>query len=238
MNETWRRLRAYLTGNSEVAEDLAIPAVEDVPWVQAAAQDPESADYAVEAAKRSADFANSAVSQVQDKASALLSVTLVLIPFAAGALAVASSRENSWLRVISIGCFAFVALALAWAALRAFLASGSVLGGGLNIARLSRSGDDSAASLKTREAQTWHWSAQVAMEVATRRSGDLFSARRALIIALGFAGLGTFALSVSEERAGQPPTVPIERESPSGMKTHSDCAVAATGASPPVCLAP
>ncbi len=192
MKNTVKRLFAFISGDQMKAEELNVDSYPMVPWVFRARADERLATYAVEVASRSATFANEAVARIQEKASSTLSFTLTLIPVAgvAAGAALVIQDTAAWNRWTAFSLFAAVMVLLIVAALRAFLASGSVAAISVNLERLSADLVPKVAELKAAEADAWNASAALAMETATKKSADFFAARRLTIIALIIATIG------------------------------------------------
>ena len=187
--DTTRRLWAFLMGDMESAEQLALPDESPVPWLSESARG-EVVSYALDAAIRSAATAESALSGVASKASSLLTLSIGLSVAALGGTGVALRTAHSidGIRWLSFALFCLVDVALILASLYCFFASGLGYGGLLNIARLSTGNTVDVKSLKLREIDAWHRAAMIAMSNLHTTVGQLYVGRRfvmwALVIAL------------------------------------------------------
>ncbi len=146
----------------------------------------------MEVSTRSAQAAQDAVTSVQSKAGALVSLIATLFVLALGATGLALDALQggglaAWLATIAFVCADFLLLL---ALVRSFYASGSVLTGGVNLERLG-SPSDSTESLQMKEARAWSYASDVAAEASQSRSWDFFFARRCLILALLTVLVGT-----------------------------------------------
>lgn len=194
-----KRLRAYAGGDFDEAAGIDGALVKrdaDVPWLKASSTE-ATVDYALEAAIRSAAFAEDSAAGLTTKASTLITVIMAVFVLALGGtgLAIHTSHNPGWIGLLSIALFIAVDLWLVLAALHAFLATAPAHAGGSNIKRLG--GPRTALStLKREEVLAWHEGALRAMEVATCRGTDLFTARRCLLASLLFAPLALIAMWV------------------------------------------
>jgi hypothetical protein len=201
----WRfvlRLWAFLTGDMVAAEDIAAQSKDYPPveWIQSSASDDAVATYALEASLRAAADANAAVKAIQDRANSLLGTILVLFPLSVGVtiLAVPKAKHVSAVQLASFGLFMMVDLLLALAATLAFLSSGLLRGGGLNLENYGQKAASlSAPGLKAIEADAWYMASRIAFDVGQRKAQDLFGARRAVVGALLAAVLASPFLFVA-----------------------------------------
>lgn len=190
----FRRLWAYIRGQQMEAENIAdAPAFDDFVWSEEARADPDLAEYALEASRRSADAAGAAVASLQSKAGSLLTVLLTLMPlaFVGTGFALSSTAGPRWSRLVAFILMVLTDLALVVAAVLAFVASGMLLSGGLNMDRMPWEGSSTLPGLQTSEANAWHLAAQLGMWQGPRVSMDLFHARRMVVIALVLATTAT-----------------------------------------------
>jgi hypothetical protein len=179
------RLRAFLRGDQFAAEDLGtFEEVGPVAWI-AGAEDNEVAKYAVEVSQKAAEQANAALSSLQTKASALLTLLLAITPLAVAVsgLALSSTAGPPWARLAAFGLFVIVVILFISSGIIAFLASGLLIVGGVNPARLSN-GPTTEKELRIAEADAWYYAAVLAMQKGPRIAQDLFQARRRLVIGL------------------------------------------------------
>ena len=187
MNRYLRRLLAYVLGDQATAEDLAdSPNIPDFSWMPDASKDEALAEYAAEAGRRSAELAEAAVQSLQSKAGSLLTVLLTLTPisFVVTGLALSSTAGPRWARLTAFVLMVSVDLLLAAAAALAFIASGLLITGGLNLDRMRGEGASTLADLKASEANASHLAAQLSMARGPRLAADLFHARRLVVIAV------------------------------------------------------
>jgi hypothetical protein len=193
------RLWAFLRGDLRAAENMGdLPAVPPVAWITHAATDEQLAQYALEAARRSAEDAQAAVKGIQDRAASLLTLLIGLVPLMIAAIALTSPPSGAPVgRLGALVLYSGAGLMLVAGIVMAALSTGLTLGGGLNLSRLGRSGGSALAALKAEEADAWHYAAVLAMESATRKASDLFRARQLMLWALTFAIVGTIVLGVS-----------------------------------------
>lgn len=183
----FRRVYWFFRGDIERAEELdGYPSVPGVPWLEGAGNDDEKvAEYALDAARRSAEHAESGVRGIQDKASAFLTLVTGLVPLSIAAVAIsASGAGTNPGRLLAAVLFLAGALLLVASAVMAAMSAGLYKGGGLHIGRLKSEAGSSLAALKASEADAWHFTAQTAMESGMRKARDLFTARRLALIAL------------------------------------------------------
>lgn len=199
---TVRRLWAFLRGNMDAAEDIGThPNVPPVPWIEQGAliTSEDVAGYALEAARRSAEDAKAGVEGIQSRAASLLTLLIGLVPLLIAAIGLAAPHgQQALLRLVALLVYVGASFALVTAIVMAALATGLTLGGGLNLARLNKSGTTpSLARLKAEEADAWHFAAMMAMEAATRKARDLFRARQLMLWALILSIVGTILLALS-----------------------------------------
>jgi hypothetical protein len=155
--------------------------------------DEETAKFALDAVIRSHEDASAAVKQVQDRASALLTLILALVPvvIAVTLLLVPTSDGRTWARWIALALFLASDMTLIGGAVMAFLASGLIVSGGSNPARFTDRDRLSLAELQLAEADAWYLATEIAFISARRKVSDLFLARRLVILALFFAVIAT-----------------------------------------------
>jgi hypothetical protein len=112
--------------------------------------------------------------------------------------ALASRDGPAWARWTAFALFCSADLFLLGSALLTFLASGLVLSGGLNPARMAEHApDDTLPGFKAAEADAWYHAFVLAVWNGQRVGLDLFHARRMVVGALMLAGVGTPLLFVA-----------------------------------------
>lgn len=217
-----RRIAAFVRGDMAAAENLGdLPDVPQVDWIQAAslAGDATTAEYAREAAERSATDANESVKGLQDKAAGFLTLLVGLVPLLIAAIALtAPAGQDNWARWLALGLLLAGGASLIGAIVMAALASGLTLGGGLNLERLNTGGGStSIPELKAAEADAWHHAAMLAMEASTRKARDLFRSRQLAIVALtlSIAGTAVLLMSVGGDLGGLTPATGSPTPTPS-----------------------
>lgn len=181
------RLWDYIRGRQMEAEGLAdAPDIGDFTWIEHARSSRELAAYALEAARRSAEAAQAAIASLQTRAGSLLSMLLTLIPVSivVTGLALSSTAGPRWSRFVAFALMTSVDIALVLSAMLAFIASGMLISGGLNLDRMARGEKPSIDELQAGEANAWHLAAQLSMWQGPRIARDLFHARRLAIVAL------------------------------------------------------
>jgi hypothetical protein len=179
-----RRLLAYARGDFEAAAAVDAQLVKDegeVAWLTPPVTH-DIANYALQAARRSAEHAGDAAARLVDKAANLVTVVITALTAAVGFTGfVLASGHNSCPKWVALALWFGTDLVLLSSAVNAFLATAESLGGGLNISRLSGADGDLPDALAREEALVWHRTALREMATGTRRGNDLFAARRLLL---------------------------------------------------------
>lgn len=187
------RFLAFLRNQADQAEALEPPASLPTPdWIKRAAIDDKEATVALDAATRSVELAQGAVSGLQDKAASHLTFTLALVPFALAAtgLSLRPGEPTTVPLLIAFLGFLLADVALVVSAAFAALASGLVLAGGISLDRLGELADKLSpgkrgpAALKAAQAEALRYAAQVSYASGVRVAQDLYEARRMTVIAV------------------------------------------------------
>ena len=213
MAGTARRLLAYFVNDQVTAESLQVRPREPIPdwlarpdWIARAADDAGLAEYALDAARRTCEWADASVAALQSKASTFLALVLGLVPVALGATVFALPGPGSAvLRELPFVAFAVGDACLITAAVFAGLASGLVLASGPHLGRMEKpagrlAGKPSTAqvaALKSEEAYAWHCAALRALQSGDRVALDLFASRRWVVLALLAFAIGTVVLVIA-----------------------------------------
>jgi hypothetical protein len=192
MSSFINRLWAYVLGDFKAAaavDAALLKSDSEVAWMQSHRNNDQIVEYALQAALRSAKYANESADGLTTKAATLITVIMgvLALALAGTGLAFRTSHDPAWVGAISIVAFVAVDFWLVLGALNAFLATAPAYAIGLNIKRLDVGQRITLRALKLEEAQAWHEGALQAMETSRRRGSDLFAARRCLLAAVVFS---------------------------------------------------
>jgi hypothetical protein len=196
------RVIAFLLGRQTEAEDFPEYAdIEAEPWITDSAEDDLRAEYALDVTKRSADWVDASVTSIRQGAASVTSFAVPLIPVAIAVLGFALAQWPNVFAIISSTLFILTIVLLLAAAVRGYLGSGATLAGGVNPRRLAQDAS-SLGALRAKEADAWLMSMDLGFRTISRRSGDLFAARRAIAWAFVVATLATGFFVIAQAQAG------------------------------------